>query len=325
VFISWIRHHGRSADLAAALGMPAVFLDGGSGNTLKRYVRQWRDTRNAVRSASPRTIIVMQPPLPALLAVVSTRQGREALLIGDLHTGALENPKWKWASGPMLRILRKRGLAVVTNAPLGEKVEARGVRALVLNDLIPVPADVSAAPDDESLVGVLSQQYVLVPLAYANDEPVDELLTAAASDPSITWVLTGRSPASVKAAASQNVRFTGFVTNDDYTRLLDRAAVVAALTDREFTMQRAGYEALGAATPLITAKTRTLHDYFGDAAVYMNGTASSIRDAAVEALGRLDELGERMEALRLRKVGEESAALQALRELVATSVSADGR
>lgn len=320
MFISWIRYHGRSADLASALGMEAVFLDGGSGSTPRRYLRQWSATRRLVRAQKPADIIVMQPPIPALFAVLSTKEGRRAQVIGDLHTGALENPKWRWASGMLLRSLKRRGFAVVTNEALAERVAARGVRAVALHDLIPsLPDGLGAEPDDSSLGDVLAERYILVPLAYANDEPVTALLQAAAADPSVTWVLTGKAPQTVRDAATPNVRFTGYVTNDDFQRLLRSAAAIAALTDREYTMQRAGYEALGAERPLITASTKTLSQYFGDAAVYMDGSAESIATAARAVLDRADELSSRMAALRVEKVSEQRSALESLRSSLQTA------
>ncbi|MBF4572943.1 glycosyltransferase [Herbiconiux sp. VKM Ac-1786] len=319
MFISWIRHHGRSADLAEALGIEAVFLDGGSGNVLRRYLRQWNETRSLVRTRAPSSIIVMQPPIVALLAVLSVRQGRRAQLVGDLHTGALENPKWRWASGPMLRMLRKRGFAIVTNEALAEQVEARGTRVVVMHDLLPsLPEGLGDAPDDPTLAPVLGQGYILVPLAYANDEPVEALLEAAAAEPGITWVLTGKAPEAVRQGASPNIRFTGYVTNDDFQRLLRYSTAVAALTDREYTMQRAGYEALGAGRPLITASTRTLSGYFGDAVVYMDGTVDSIRSAARCAIDDSSGLADRTVALKAEKAGEERAALETLRGLLTT-------
>jgi hypothetical protein len=317
MFISWIRHHGRSVGLAEALGVEALFFDGGSGNVLRRYLRQWRQTREAVRQSRPSSVIVMQPPFPALLAVLSVKEGRRAQLIGDLHTGALENPKWRWASGIVLRLLRKRGFAVVTNEALARKVEARGTRALALHDLLPsLPEGLGTVPDDSGLEAVLDAIYVLVPVAYANDEPIDELLRAASLDPAITWVLTGKAPEAVRAAAPSNIVFTGYVTNDDFQRLLRNCSAVAALTNREFTMQRAGYEALGAGRALITARTRTLEEYFGDAAVYTDGSAEQILSAGRRAIDESSELAARMVSLRDEKMQTEKDSLTMLRALI---------
>ncbi len=324
MFISWIKYHGRSADLARALSMDAVFIEGGSGNPIRRYLRQWQRTRAAIRDARPGSIIVMQPPLPALLAVISSARGRQAQVIGDLHTGALEDPKWRWAAGTILRILKRRGFAIVTNAPLAERVRKAGVETVVLHDLIPSwPADLSETFDDATLADLTSETFVLVPLAYANDEPVDALLQAARAAPGVRWVLTGKAPARVREAAPSTIRFTGYVTNEDYARLVHRAAVIAALTTREFTMQRVGYEALGAGRALITGDTRTLRDYFGASALYVRPDAESIAQGAEQALANRDTLAAAMAELREAKVEEEREGLAQLR--AAVQLNSDGR
>ncbi|WP_368498776.1 hypothetical protein [Herbiconiux sp. A18JL235] len=315
MFISWIRHHGRSADLAAALDIPAIFVDGGSGNVLRRYLRQWNDTRQAVRSGRPSHVIVMQPPLPALLAVLSVREGRRSRLIGDLHTGALENPKWRWASGIVLRILRRRGFAVVTNEELADRVSVRGTEALVMHDLLPsLPDTLDDTLDDPKLAELRAKTFILVPVTYANDEPIDALLEAASSGRDVTWVLTGRAPTGVSSSAPPNVYFTGYVSNADFLRLLSWCSAVAALTTREFTMQRAGYEALGAGKALITSNTNTLLRYFEDAAVFTDNSARSIADAGRRALDESRALALKMTRLREAKIASESMALQSLRD-----------
>lgn len=313
LFISWIEHHGRSADLARCLGIEAVFVPGGSGSVVRRYARQTQETRRLLKDLSPTSIIVMQPPLPALLAVLSTRAGRRAQLIGDLHTGTFENPAWRWALPTVLRLLRRRGFAVVTNEPLAVRARARGVTAVVVDD--PLSDDelsASADFDDSRLADVASRPFMLVPFAYANDEPVSELLEAARALPDVTFVLTGKAPDAVRSAAPPNVVLTGFVSHDDFQRLLIRASAVAALTDREFTMQRAGYEALMGRKPLLTAETATLRAYFGEAAVYAAPSTAAIASGVETVFARLDVYREQMSELRLTKIDEQRSRLEQL-------------
>ena len=314
IFLSWIEHHGRSADLATALGIEAVFVAGGKGNLARRYIRQWRATTTILNSANPRAVVVMQPPLPALLAVLSTRAGRRARIIGDLHTGTFEDPKWSWALPWILKILAKRGSAIVTNEALASRTRSAGVPTIVMHDMIVDFVRDDGYEVDVSLLRTLEgKDFVLVPLAYANDEPIDALLKAAAQDPEITWVLTGRPPASVRARAGANVHFSGYVSNATYGRLVELSTVIAALTNREFTMQRAGYEALAAAKTLVTASTKTLSSYFGDSVIYTDGTSDSIANSARQAIASSEEYSARMDELKQEKIAEQGDSLAAIR------------
>src|SRR4029077_4589570 len=73
---------------------------------------------------------------------------------------------------------------------------------------------------------------VLAPFTYRWDEPVAELLSAAAACPDLDLVLTGSAPDSLRRSASDNVRFTGWVSDADYQALLSSADAILCLTTR---------------------------------------------------------------------------------------------
>ena len=210
----------------------------------------------------------MQPPVLALWAVVSATR-KNTYVIADLHTGVFTDPKWSWAATGTLRLLRKhKRAAIVTNESLARRCRSAGVDTYVLDDA--VPRRVGSAQDSlqaDALKLLSADEYLLVPLAYAADEPLNEILDAAADDAGRTWVLTGNAPEHVRRKASANVLFSGFVSNDDYNWLAANAGAILACTTEEDTMQRAGYEAVSWERPLVTSATDVLVDYFGDAAV----------------------------------------------------------
>lgn len=196
LFISWIGFHGRSAGIATELGIPCMFVSGGTGPAPIRYLRAWVETRRLMKRHRPSTVFVMLPPVVALLSAAMSAP-RGARIIGDLHTGVFTNAKWSWALGPTMRILRRRGFAIVTGEELASRTRGFGVQVLQLHDMIDSPISLSPTPDEPTLASLLQKEYVLVPLAYAFDEPIDALLAAATASPNITWVLTGRPPADV--------------------------------------------------------------------------------------------------------------------------------
>lgn len=310
VFVSWIGHHGRSAAIASALGAEQHFLTGGSGPAPLRYVRAALDTRRLLRRSvdRPTAALVMLPPTPALLSVALSR--RNLPVAGDLHSGVFNDPKWSWALKLTLRILKRRGIAVVTNESLARRCRQHGVETIVLHDMIENFDE--ALP--EAPLGLEAQRYVLFPVTYAPDEPIDAVLAAAAACPDVTFVLTGRAPEQVRSSAPSNVIFPGFVSQAEFLALLRNAGAIAALTTREDTMQRAGYEALSAGVPLIASSTRVLREYFEDSAVFTDSTAQGLQTAVTEVFQERARRVEQVRQLKSRRQTEQGAALEKLRD-----------
>lgn len=315
IFISWIRYHGRSEGIAKALGIVPYFITGGSGPAPLRYIRAWLQTHRLIRDRKPRVIIVMQPPIVALISVaVST--SKSTTLVGDLHTGVFTDPRWKWALKATMRILRKRGFAIVTGKELAERARAYGVTTLEMHDMIEPAMVVAAGADDASVGALLAKKYALVPLAYAFDEPISELLDAARVHPEVTWVLTGRPPQGIRELATSNVHFTGFVSNDDYGRLVANASVMVALTTQENTMQRVGYEAIGSGIGLVTSGTQVLREFFGDAAAYVDPTPESIGQVVSRAVADANAMRARIIHRRETLINQQTDQLEELRDAV---------
>lgn len=303
VFISWTRSNGRTEDLAAALGIDAVYVYHPSRfGLIGRYIAQYRMTRRFLREHRPASVILMLPPVPALLAV-TRNTSRKTRLVFDLHTGFFYDPKWKWASGFALRLMRDRGTAIVTNQHLADACDDVGVKALVMHDLLKAAGEV-----------LDPKPYLLCPVSYANDEPIAEILSAARTTPEINWKLTGRAPASFSANAPANVDFTGFVSHAEYDRLIGNAAGVVALTTRPHTMQRAGYEAFNVGTAQITSNFPELRDFYGDSVVYSAPKSESIADAARELFAQRPILIERLLELRTQRITEQKDSISSLRK-----------
>ncbi|SDQ95192.1 glycosyltransferase [Microbacterium sp. cf332] len=313
VFVSWIAHHGRSAAIAVEVGAEQHFLTGGNGPAPLRYARAALETRRLLRRNidRPASALVMLPPTPALLSAVLSR--RDLPVAGDLHSGVFNDPKWSWALNLTLRILKRRGVAIVTNESLARRCRQHGVETIVLHDMI----ENFDGPLPEAPLGLEAQRYVLFPVTYAPDEPIDAILAAAAASPDVAFVLTGRAPEQLKSSAPSNVVFPGFVSQAEFLALLRNAGAVAALTTREDTMQRAGYEALSAGVPLIASSTRVLREYFEDTAVYTDATADGLHTAVTEAFRERARRVEQVSQLKARRQIEQAAALEKLRDWMA--------
>ncbi len=315
IFITWFPFHGRSDGIARTLGIRGWFSDGGRGPAALKDIRRWRGTSRVLAAERPDVVIVMQPPIAALWCVLRYARRSRARIVGDLHTGVFSEPVTKLAMKHTLKVLSRHGIAVVTNDALRAEAESHGCPALVVHDPIEVREPDLTEPDNGVLADVSRGVYVLVPLAYAHDEPIDELLAAAELAPDLRWVFTGRPPHKVRSSAPSNVYFPGYVSNADFDRAVSRAAVVVAMTTKEHTMQRAAYEALSFGRPLVTADTSVLSDYYRGAAELAAPRAPDIVAAVGRALAD-DTAPARMTELRARRISEQEDALMRLRDWV---------
>jgi glycosyltransferase involved in cell wall biosynthesis len=303
--VSWMHFHGRSAALARALGFAPIWAPAWtrSRHPLLRYVAATTTTVRAVLfSRGP--VVVQLPPFPALLVVVLSRLGRRTRVMGDLHSGVFLYSRWRWARAPTLWLLRRHA-AIVTNEANADVCRQAGVAVFLLDDpLEPPPTPAVEAAGHPSVLVVLSYEY---------DEPVHEILRAAATLPATPFVLSGAPPEPVRRAAPANVVFTGFLPRTEFLARLRASSLVVALTTEPDTMQRGAYEALENGVPVVTSDSRVLRDYFRDAAVYARPTPEGIAAAVAEALPRRDELRRRVLALRDEKLVEQQKALEQIR------------
>ncbi len=308
VFVSWIKFHGRSAELAARLNAETVFMESKWPRALAplRYVDLAVRTARIVRQRRWKAVVVMLPPAP-LLFVAKLFKRKGTVLVADMHTGVFADPKWKWALKPSLRVLRS-DYAIVTNNQLVDVCAEHGVRAFALHDVVSDKgSDVESAAPEKT---------VLCPLAYASDEPVAEILDAARALPGTTFLLTGRAPDSWREAAPANVSFTGYLSNEDYDETMRRASVVLALTTRDHTMQRAGYEALMWGVPVVTSDFALLRDYFGNAALYSDCSSGDIRDKVLRAFDQNAELRENSARVLGERIFEQDRQIDNVRRVI---------
>ncbi|MDP3712999.1 MAG: glycosyltransferase [Mycobacteriales bacterium] len=250
----------------------------------------------------------MAPPIPLVALAVLYRRLPGRRLAIDAHTGAVLRMHYGNRPNRVLPLLARHSDAViVTNAPLAGHVERAGTSVLVLHD---PPARAAPAEDPDGSV--------LFPCAWAPDEPLAAVAEAARSIPRTPFVLTG----TPRGAGAQldwppNVTLTGWLPDEDYASHLARCSVVLALTTREHTMQRAGYEALAAGKPLVASATTALRTWFAGGTIFAEHSAADLTAAVTTALERADELTEQMVALRAVRADDFERDLSAVRAALA--------
>jgi glycosyltransferase involved in cell wall biosynthesis len=235
----------------------------------------------------PSGVIVQNPPVVAALVAYGATRIVGAHLVIDSHPAALTRtgPR-RWLPDRVNRWLARRVDAVmVTVTDLAERIGVHGGRGIVLHEAPPhmEPSEPRAAEE---------RLRVLVVSRFAPDEPVHDVVKAAAELPELDFVITGERrlrPARLAEHAPPNVEFPGFLSIGDYQRALGEAHIVMALTTRKFSVSRAAYDAVWALRPLIVSGGPQMPELFPHAVVVEN-TAQSIAAGLRDAAARYPEL-----------------------------------
>jgi glycosyltransferase involved in cell wall biosynthesis len=280
-WITWERHR-RSRSLTQELKIPLVELAKPGGRAL-RYARDSWATVVTLLGRRHRTVFVQVPSLVLGHLVLALALVLRFRVIVDAHNAVIEGAE---SAGFPLRMLyrsvvRRADLIIVTNSSLAERVRRLGGRPGVLPDPVPELGSVpprAAGESDSSEVVVIS--------TWAADEPLGAVLEAARQlPPPLFFTITGRprGPLADAARATERVRLSGFVSEQDYLALLARARVVVDLTTREDCLVCGAYEALALGRPLVVSDSRALRELLRDGAIFAENEPAAVALAVSEA------------------------------------------
>jgi glycosyltransferase involved in cell wall biosynthesis len=318
--VSWIRYNPRSRDLAQALGAQAVYMPWAwHGQSLARtslgWLRSGLRTWRVVRSLPIGSVVVaMAPPVfcPLVTLWAARRAGVHVAI--DLHSGGLNDARWRWSFGIMRSAIRQAEAVIVTNPDLLEGQDTGATSVLVIQD----PFWIEGRPDT-GRAPTPGKPYAVFPASGAADEPVDALAEAAALlTGEVEVVITGDRPA---LPERPGLRLTGFLPADEFQDLMAHATVVLALTTREATMQRAAYESLQLGRPLVCSDTRVLRRVLANSAVFVENTGPAIAAGIREAMAGAEQLEAAGAALQATIKAEAERGLAALRALAVADPS----
>jgi len=277
VFISWIKHSRRSQLIAEKLGLKLCLI-----HALKRrpwlapvrYLLQSLQTWQSLSRERPRIIFVQNPPIFAALVVYLYARTHGARYVIDAHTTALLAPVWQWSMALHGFLSRRAVVTIVTNEHLQHIMDGWGARSFIVADIPTVfPPGRPFPTNGRFSVAVIN--------TFAPDEPLDEVLAAAMAVPDVQFLITGdpiRAKRRFLQSPPKNVRFTGFLPDEDYIGLLRSAQVIMVLTTRDHTMQRGACEAVSLGKPIITSDWPLLRGYFHQGTIHVDNTSQSIVD-----------------------------------------------
>jgi glycosyltransferase involved in cell wall biosynthesis len=250
---------------------PALFPLKYAGQAIRTWVTLWRE--------KPCGVLVMSPPVIAVVVVwLYARIARVPFII-DAHTAAFLHPRWRRFQWLQRAMSRRAATTIVTNEHLADQLEVAGADVTIVRD-VPVQF-----PDGGNF-RTSSGFSVAAVCSFADDEPIAEIIAAATKLSDVTFYVTGDTRQLQPAYMSTmpgNLRLTGFIPTADYGSLLREADVVLTLTTRDHTMLRGAYEAIYQGTPIIVSDWPLLRKAFDRGAIHVANTADSIV-AAVRAV-----------------------------------------
>lgn len=283
-FIVWgpPSHGPRSKVLARELGISAlhyVYSNTRRGlvSALYRYSAQAVETFRILRRERAQVVFVQSPPSFAVLCVFAYARTSRTHFVVDAHSAAFQYWFWMWPRWLFRLLVRNAVTTIVTNPRFETIVREAGGDALVVRD---IPTSFERV-GEYALTGDFN---IAVVNTFAPDEPLTEILGAAAELSDVHFYVTGKlanAPPPLVERAPANVHFTDFLSDVEYYGLLASADAVMCLTTRDNTMQRGACEALSLGKPIITSNWGLLRDYFRQGTVHVENTANDIRRGVI--------------------------------------------
>ncbi len=326
VWITW-EDHRRSRELAKRFSADYYVIDSTLPTGISHLVCVIRTILLLFRCRN--NVVVVQNPsriLAALAGVLKNVLGY--CLIVDRHSNFRVGKGLGWNPAIWFVVLcseislRLADLTIVTNSFLAEIVDKKGGKSFVLTDAIPdLSKDVLAShigrPSEPNLINVF---FICT---FSQDEPFTEVIEASKLLPEyIRITVTGNFEKGGYKKNPQNHKldFVGYVSNEEYERLLIKSDIVMVFTTADWCLVCGGYEAIAAEKPLITSQTQALMDFYGDGAMFSKHDPNSIVRSIEEVVKDIDKYRLKSKALKSKKLQEWEERYLELRLLIDDSL-----
>lgn len=274
VWVAW-QHHLRNHTMSEQIGAQLHELRSSLPRPLRYLTLGLRTTWLLIRHRRARAVIAQNPSI--VLALVTIVLGRllDMQVAIDAHNAALDPPGGRLTSWAARQAVMLAPLTIVTNEVLAARVERRGGRAVVVPD--PIPDWTTDARVDPRRVTVVS--------GWGRDEPIEEVVAAAAELGDLEVVMTGRPDDRLHdLSVPKNLILSGHLDEPDYIDLLASSAVIVDLTTRPDCLVCGASEAVALGRPMVLSDTEVLRSRFGPVAVFTTNDAAAIARAVRIAL-----------------------------------------
>ena len=312
VFLVWAPHSIRAKNLAEHLDAQLYLISYKFKKKIYspvKYIKLFTNTLLILEKEKPQIIICQSPPIfCALATLVHQYLTRTKYKIAiDMHTGAFDKP-WSYLRPLNRWIMKKVYMIIVTNSELKYNICSDIRRkTIVLEDPLSYFEIAKKRMHEEGEQKNGKFFKVAVISSFAPDEPLEEILDAAATMSETLFYITGDKSKAGKyilGKKTNNVIFTGFLDYNDYVSLLQGVNVIMVLTKRNKTMLAGAYEALALQKPLITSDWPPLRRYFYKGTVHIDNSPKEIQEAIKIVRKRSEEIAKDIGDLRTEKTNE---------------------
>lgn len=287
VFVRWSnpKTSHRSQFLAQQLSVPLISMAANDRRLITlpfRYIYNSIHTLQKLREYRPKAIFVQNPPVLLAICAWWYSRNKPVRMYIDNHTAAIKDFKWRWTLPILRKISKSNAVNIFTTDELASQGGFSGPSVAVLTDPPAVASNFDAPQLKTSMMNIM------VVCSGSSDEPLREILSAAAKLPGVLFFLTGglQSRPELRGHSRRtfdNVVALEYLPDRNYFGLMNAVDCVICLTTREDTLLSGAQEALWIGKPVITSRTDALSGFLKDIAIFVDNDADSLV-SAIEAL-----------------------------------------
>lgn len=288
VWIAW-EPHTRSRSMAASVGADLYEISHNERRFL-RYLLCSKDTVLALKKVRPEVIFFQNPSIVLSLFLVFYKKMNNVTLIMDAHNAGIWPLEGRSKILTYLSswIIRRVDLTIVTNSEVAAEVESRSGHPFILTDPIP-----SFSSFNSQFTKQREGFEVIFICTWSEDEPVSEVIEAARLllRHNVIVKVTGKIPEKIQhLSVPENVVLTGFLSDQEYQKLLACADLAVDLTTRESCLVCGSYESIAVGTPCVLSSSRVNREIFKKGFVFTENDRNSIAKAIIFGLKNKTQL-----------------------------------
>jgi len=316
LWITW-EDHRRSRELARGFhGMKYVVHELNAVFFLRYPVLLLRTWKSLERER-PAIVFVQSPSVVLAAFMVTVGKARGCAIVVDAHNAGLAPQRRRLRLlGPLYRFIQKGAdVTIVTNPLLAADVQRSGGIPFVLPDRIPSFPDVIPT----KLPGRYNVAFICT---FAEDEPYQEVIQSAALLPDDIFIhVTGdynKAENNSLFHSSDNLVFTGFLSERDYISLLASCDAIVDLTMRDNCLVCGAYEGVALGKPLILSDTTASRRYFTQGVIFTANHRVAVARSIIKCLNRRLQLTEEIVKLRSQLAKDWRSSMHRLQDLIAS-------
>ncbi|MFH0955882.1 MAG: glycosyltransferase [Candidatus Falkowbacteria bacterium] len=302
LFIVWGREMQLSSDLGRALGaeVKQVYykkIDSYNLPTIFRYIFQAVETLLILLEKRPAFVIVQNPPAFAPLTVLLYCKLSGAKFAIDSHTAAFLDDKWKNFYGLFKFAAKRAVLNSCHNYKNLEILKNWGVRpVMVMQFYNPVYdlAELNQPMQDGKIERVLkpSNLPIMMVNRFANDDDWETVIKTAELMPEAIFFITGdfKQAGVEEKKLPNNVILTGYLSHQEFLKLMWRSSVVLAFTLRRDAVLWSIREIMALGKPFVTTDSEVLYYYFSEVGLFTKSDAEELKQKILQAIENENEI-----------------------------------